>query len=360
MRLFLVVAAVWLTGVGNACLNDRDTLRREAMLKPDIFHAIIGWFDRMPEEYYRARIELIEEGTPAIPELDDLSVAYDRVGQPERAAEIIEPKLLRMRKVTEYQWTRMQERHPLPPKLMNKLGFQKYHTYSYHANYGTFLVNDWLKHNRDGEQLDEAILQVRTALNIYPEAHDKREWVQLRLMEWMREGAKGLPKNLEDPEFATGLAGLITWGAAWESPDAFRLLAHALVAQDDGIGLAQLALERERELLAAGKKMRWALPAVKFPEVPETDRAALFRELRGKADTMNQSFQGYVRERLAQGLHPDTHPEFWDQWQPPRAPTLPGPKGSALDSVFVWIFPGGLAFLGMTLVLLKLRKPKSV
>lgn len=360
MRLVLFWVSLWLIGVGHACLNDRDTLRREAMFAPDVFHAIIGWFDRMPEEYYRARIELIEEGTPAIPELDDLSVAYDRVGQPERAAEIIEPKLLRMRKVTEFQWTRMEERHPLPTELEDRLGFQKYHTYSYHANYGTFLVHDWLKNSRDSEQLEESIVQIRTALNIYPEAHDKREWVQLRLMEWMREGAKGLPKNLEDPEFATGLAGLITWGAAWESPDAFRLLAHALVAQDDGIGLAQLALERERELLAAGKKMRWTLPVVKFPEDPATDRAPLFRELRGKADAMNQAFQTYVRERLAKGQHPDTHPEFWDQWQPPRAPTLAGPKGSALDSVLVWIFPGALAILGMTLVLLKLRKPKPV
>ncbi|MBG7608403.1 MAG: hypothetical protein IZT59_10290 [Verrucomicrobia bacterium] len=39
----------------------------------------------------------------------------------------------------------------------------------------------------------------------------------------------------------------------------------------------------------------------------------------------NEAWIGYQTERFAKGMHPDTHPNFWDDWIDPPFPKLPGP-----------------------------------
>ncbi|MCC5828302.1 MAG: hypothetical protein JJU36_02535 [Phycisphaeraceae bacterium] len=135
-----------------ACLWDYDTLRQEAMRFPSALALITGNFNRHSEALYRWRIEdrkaRLAEKPDDLALMDDLAAAYDKIGEPGRAVELMRRSL--------------------------ELAPQRYET---HANLGTVLL-----HNG---QLEEGLGFIRSAIEINPDAHFGREIYQQRLVEWL-------------------------------------------------------------------------------------------------------------------------------------------------------------------------------
>lgn len=136
----------------HACIWDVDTLQMERQRFPSALELVTGKFLRHSEAYWKWRIEDREKklaGYPSKPEgYDDLAVAYDKLGNHERAIELMEEK--------ERSW----------PGL-----------YETASNLGTFLV-----HRGD---LEEGLVHLRRAVEINPDAHFGREIWQIRLVEYV-------------------------------------------------------------------------------------------------------------------------------------------------------------------------------
>src|SRR5690606_17752224 len=52
--------------------------------------------------------------------------------------------------------------------------------------------------------------------------------------------------------------------------------------------------------------------------------AEFFEDARASADERHAQRTAYMLARLREGQHPDTHEGFWDEWEEPAAPALPG------------------------------------
>jgi tetratricopeptide (TPR) repeat protein len=146
------------------CLWDHDTIRMEREAFPGIQELLAGKFTRHSRAYYEWRIEDRQRklrdrpGDAAL--MDDLAVAFDKTGRNDEAVALMRASL---------------ESNP-----------ERYETL---ANLGTFLVH--------GGQFDEGLAFLRKAVEINPDAHFGREFVQIRLVEyvaaWRRTGYDGLP-----------------------------------------------------------------------------------------------------------------------------------------------------------------------
>src|SRR6185436_7424737 len=116
----------------------------------------------------------------------------------------------------------------------------------------------------------------------------------------------------------------------------FYALSQALGRRRDGT-LAYAAALRCRELIQSGKKSL-------FPGAPVSDdlialvedRTArsvegdylsfikkTYRERRAEAEEFQSRRTAYMMERLKAGRHPDTDPNFWDQWNDGGPPAVP-------------------------------------
>jgi len=130
--LGVVISFLALPQPVSACLWDRKTLAMERERFPDVIELITGKFLRHSRYYYEWRIEECEaivatgEFAPAI--LDDLAVAYEKLGDQDKAIETILKK------------------EDLFPGL--------YETY---ANLGTFYIHKG-EFEKGLEQIDRAIL----------------------------------------------------------------------------------------------------------------------------------------------------------------------------------------------------------
>ena len=137
-----------------ACLWDYDTLQMERMRFPGVLEIITGKFVRHSRAYYEWRIgdrQKKLEAKPGDPALiDDLAVAYAKLGRPEDGIKLLEPVLAANR--------------------------QRYETIS---NLGTLLFF--------AGRLDESKEQIRRALEINPDAHFGRERFQLLLTEYLQQ-----------------------------------------------------------------------------------------------------------------------------------------------------------------------------
>ncbi len=111
-----------------------------------------GKFVRHSPEYYEWRIqdrlEKLNKDPDSLPLLDDLGVAYDKLGQHERALDIA--------------------------RRAEALDPDRYETV---ANLGTFLIH--------AGQLQEGLAYIRRAIEINPDAHFGREIVQQHLVEYV-------------------------------------------------------------------------------------------------------------------------------------------------------------------------------
>ena len=150
--------------VARACLWDYDTLKMERRQFPSVLELITGKFLRHSPEYYRWRIGdrtyQLQREPDNLRFYDDLAVAYDKLGEHEKAIETI--------------------------LKADKLQPNRYETY---ANLGTFHI-----HNGN---LKEGLKYIERAIEINPDAHFGREVYQKLLVEYVLEirktGRKGVP-----------------------------------------------------------------------------------------------------------------------------------------------------------------------
>lgn len=315
-----------------ACLNDRDSdaLAEEARQLPEMVQILTGRFERNPHRYYEMRLARVTKELQKNPNqlalYDDAAVAAERLHNSDEAIAWMAKKKARMG------------------------SSDKEATYRYHANLGTFLAHRWIGRKDRWTRLSEmqeAHDHIARAVEIKPDAHFNRERYQLQVMKWILTNPKKTLKPLSnylgedtDPvRQAEGLSGLVVLGAAWESVDVMDALAASLVRQGHR-KLALMAGHRRDEILDAGRhsmvypvvsEYEWEnerslLKGEDFiPEgratVPEGVKAK-FTELRHEADAWQKERLAYMEARFAQGRHPDTDPNFWNDWKPENPPSL--------------------------------------
>ena len=390
MKYLLLLIGVCAAPLG-ACLWDTDTLAQESAGMPDVKVVIVGGFARNPDLYYEMRLErvskLLAEDADNLEAYDDAGVACSRLGRNDEAIEWMEKK----------------------KAAMDRMGYaeteQPNHHYRYCANLGTFYVHRWFQ---DGATMD-ALVDLEAgrdlsaqALEENPDAHFGREKYQLKFIDWVltkphyydesdpakeagqRRGwipnfldlgktDRFMPSTSDNDHLKemgledaiTGLCGLITLGAAWESVDAFYTLA--LLLQIDGrSAFAYFALLRVKELLEDGKHFFASevpltpegitdaeFSFLRFPTKDKSGATAEFLALRRKADEWQDARAEYVVTRMLEGRHPDTDSDFWDDFEgDPERMEVPagaiygagGAVNAVLQSDWFWIlmiFVGG-------------------
>lgn len=167
-----------------ACYWDYDTLEMERQKFPFAQELIAGHFLRHSNTYYEWRIsdrnaKTQAERTPV--DYDDLAVAYDKLGQHDKAIETIHEKIKR--------WP--DERR-----------------YESEANLGTFLFH--------AGRLEEGLPHINQAIELNPDAHFGREVYQKLLVEYLLQQQfpeSELPLNQEE-HFETIGAGSGPFGFA--------------------------------------------------------------------------------------------------------------------------------------------------
>ncbi|MBC7864624.1 MAG: hypothetical protein IAF38_16750 [Bacteroidia bacterium] len=137
-----------------ACGWDWDTIKMEKQQFPQIHELMTGKFFRHSQEMYYWRImnrtDLLKKFPDSLNYYDDLAMAYDKTGQPEKAIEV----------------------------MLKKDGI-KPNVYETHANLGLFYM-----HNNN---MQKGVEHVQQALKINPNAHFGREKYQLYLGKYILE-----------------------------------------------------------------------------------------------------------------------------------------------------------------------------
>lgn len=167
--ILLTLLIVLLPSVAVACLWDYDTLLAERSRFPSVLELITGKFLRHSPEFYEWRIKDRQQKLASDPEnlayLDDLAVAYDKLGKQDLAIELMEKK------------------EQLKPGL-----------YETAANHGTF-------HAHAG-RFAEALPHLKRAIEINPDAHFGREKYQILLIEY----SLAKPEDMEFARYLTHTA----------------------------------------------------------------------------------------------------------------------------------------------------------
>ena len=342
MRKILLFLLLF-TSLAFACLWDRDTLAEEAEGRPGSLKIIVGWFDRYPPTYYEMRLERVSRELEVTPNdlglHDDAAVACERLGRIDEAIGWMARKKSLLDSLPESE--------------------AKEHRYRYLSNLGTFHLHRWITQpqtQRESELSDlrQSEKLIAQAIEDNPDAHFGREIYQLMAIRWLLWDGVSPIQEQEDTLFThdethwvevpmrgpelghiDGISGLIQLGLAWESPDAFRTLAAALDSNELS-SIAELAYQRESELLSAGKgslhpvaEVRELIPPGKSRFLLEKDRQRVrdyFPIARVAAERRNEAWIAYQEARFAKGMHPDTHPDFWEAWTEPDFPEPPGPS----------------------------------
>ncbi len=323
-----------------ACKWDRDTLKEEAKGKLDTVKAITGWFDRYPARYYEMRLERVTkelEVRPAALDLfDDAGVACSRLGRYDEAIAWMEKKKAVL------------DRMPAKSAEMDR--------YRYLANLGSFHMDRWISRapevrNADLKDLRAAEKFVVAAIELNPDAHFGRERYQLQMIRWLlhsgpiedfsyRGFLEGPFLENEAQKFSTaanedavaGLTGLILLGEGWMSADIFKTL-YASLMDSDSASIAQLAFCRAKELEEAGMSSLHPLPEVRISRVSlssftlsrakQVRADQYFKRARVAAESRRTAWLAYQEARFERGMHPDSDPGFWHEWQEPDFPRLP-------------------------------------
>jgi tetratricopeptide (TPR) repeat protein len=372
MRPFgwMFLAASLLPAATMACINDRDTLAFEkrnvdalsrvqnaptAEAKAEAateiaLRAISGRFDRFPERYYRMRIERLEM-LPKLTanEYDDLAVAYERLGQTDKALKILEKsKSVRKTKDDEY-------------RLL--------------ANRGTFMVHKWIAGGHSEKNikfLNQANVDIARALEINPNSHFGREKYQLYLQKTWFDAATGhelpmrhLERETTGPEPMVAYAGIVMMGLGYELPDVYSQIPSGHMSGGAGLSMiSDFAQLRADELVADGKS--YVYPGLNAePHTIGEDAKEPYAKIRKDGEDVFQARLAYMNERLDRGEHPDTHPDFWKEWEEPAAPYLKREeyhRQRSTDTVTAWLFGavavacvGSPIWIGLFMIYRKVR-----
>ncbi|MEQ1933065.1 MAG: hypothetical protein ABL962_04190 [Fimbriimonadaceae bacterium] len=366
----LLILALLIPGLALACINDRDTLafekrnvdalnrieketdprKKSEAIQELVLRAIGGRFERYPARYYEMRIErLLKKGTLTAPECDDLAVAYDRLGKIDDAIRIL-----------------------LASKSSRTAKEEKY---SFHANYGTFLVHRWIaKGHKDDDiaTLKMSIAEIKKALEINPKSHFGRENVQLALEEsWLPHlrSKQGVVLNkLNSQDLLVGSAGIIMMGLGYELPDMYENIALThLRSQASESQLQNFALLRRNDLVKAGHQMIYTnsqLPGPSSVASPEagSDKSnprKPYEDLLADGEKVHVARLAYMESRFARGVHPDTHPDFWSEWVEPPYPVLKrigGPYSQSPVQMIAGLVAALVAGIGLLLLRDRIRK----
>lgn len=350
IRALLLVLLMGMVSAGHACLWDRDTLAEQAKNTTDAIWVITGRFERNPPLYYEMRLARIakelEQAPANLESYDDAGVASDRLGRSDEAIVWMQKKHAEMER---------QENADGDPQLLSE------HRYRYLANIGTFHAHKWLRSGADREDvtdLEQARDFIREAIRLNPDAHFGREKYQLMAIEWILNPPVGpsedtvnqmLPNfvsknwNRGTPEeMVHGLTGLIVLGDAWGSVDVYNALAYSLRLSGKR-NLSRMAGLRARELVLQGRTSLIAnIPVSGLlkmldwqPELFGDD--TIFGTLRADANRWHDHRTAYMMERLNSGRHPDTDPQFWNQYTELPAPDLGPENRSAWLDPKVWL-----------------------
>ena len=155
LRCFVIpLVVLLLASPAIACLWDYDTLRDEKRGMPGIAEVLAGQWEQHSQFFYQSRVRQMKTLLTSRPDdkdaIDNLAVAYHKLGNSDAAIAVMLDK---------------EKRFP-----------GQYTTYS---NLGTFYM---LKGN-----LDDAIICLKKAMAINPNAHFGREEYQLKLAEYLKE-----------------------------------------------------------------------------------------------------------------------------------------------------------------------------
>jgi tetratricopeptide (TPR) repeat protein len=215
-----------------ACLWDYDTLKEETLSDRDTAAVLRGEHGHHGAGFYPAKLAytrpLVDAGTAPKERYDDLAVALARTGAHDDALAVLAAK---------------DQRFP--------------GEYTTHANRGTFLA---MKGDVAG-----ALVELRRALTINPDAHFGREEFQVKLLEYKLRVAKDptlreretflghdlkrlivQTKHKDDRDLdraVTAMVGLVRFGGADRDPDLWFGLAWTLMQRGDN-QLALMALRR--------------------------------------------------------------------------------------------------------------------
>ncbi|MFT4514997.1 MAG: tetratricopeptide (TPR) repeat protein [Planctomycetota bacterium] len=142
------------------CLWDSDTLDTELRGLPDAFDLIVGKWHRHSDAYYQDRaVKLSTKSVLTLADYDDLAVAYEHLDKRDQAIEVMAGKAVALAAKPD-----------------------KEHQYRYHANLGTFYAH--------AGKFDDALRELRTAVEINPGAHFGREVFQIELIEYVAHAKK--------------------------------------------------------------------------------------------------------------------------------------------------------------------------
>lgn len=296
---------------GFGCYWDSDTISAEMKGLPDILDAVAGRIDRNPDLYYEMRLkrvtsEMKEKGE--LPHLlDDAAVAEDRLGRHDAAL----------------HWMIRKEKWLQESVVAEDV--KKEETYKMLANRGTMKIHKWFSAGKPpgNELLIDGLKDFEAALEINPRAHFGREDVQIVFVKLLLnpDDLSLLSERLKDKKgrtsFREGVLGLVALGNAWESPDAFALLAASL-EPDQGQAFAMIQSK-------IGELERRGSPRIIQTRLEETGTAKANVE---RTDKSTQAFQAlilngqeyrrnreeYMLAELNQGHHPDTFVGFWNDY----------------------------------------------
>lgn len=315
-----------------ACYNDNDTYLTELRDNLDVTNAIIGRFTLYPPEYYKKRIEIqtaiLKKNPNNLDAYDNISVAYDRIGQGEKAL----------------FWIHEKRKH-----LANAPSL---HLYSTEANEGTFLIVRWIRGHKPGDVADavDAEKHIEKALQINPNAHFGREFAQLyciRAMiqcgtnkEWMPTFTKTLimiadKDHIDRKKLRYGIAGMMVLGAAWNMPVLIQAIGELVPEEGQIADLCKRKLRflqsDDREFMAdyEGPNLKEAFPIRAGGEIHGADNSMIGELLKNGYD-FRQNQTDWIEKQVAKGLHPDKGDDIWKGYE--EVP--PVPKEKLANSTF--------------------------
>ncbi|MEI8281047.1 MAG: hypothetical protein WCG75_01455 [Armatimonadota bacterium] len=300
MRWLSVILGILVaTSSATACYNDIDTNLTELRDNLDVTKAIIGRFTIYPDAYYEKRIEIqsaiLKKNPNNLDAYDNISVAYDRIGDGENAL----------------KWIHEKRKH-----LGHNPGS---HLYSTEANEGTFLIVRWIRGHKPGDLTDaiEAEKHIAKALEINPNAHFGREFAQLYCIQamiecgkepdWMQKFSGTLisiadRKHVDHKKLRFGIAGMMVLGAAWEMPPMIKAIAELVPQENQIMNLCEERLTDD--------KGRSEYKLIAHDSVNPKERE-LLNELMENGTKFRENRQQWIFTQLNKGSHPDTDPDFW-------------------------------------------------
>ncbi len=300
--LGLIVGISVLTSSALGCYNDVDTNLTELRDNLDVTKAIIGRFTIYPREYYRRRIEIqsaiLKKDPNNLEAYDNISVAYDRVGDGDSAL----------------KWIRKKRKH-----LANA---PKSQLYSTEANEGTFLIVRWIRGHKPGDVTDaiESEKHIAKALEINPNAHFGREFAQLYSIQamiecgkeehWESSFAETLIKiadrnHIDHKKLRFGIAGMMVLGAAWNMPAMIQAIANLVPEETQVVNLCRMRLDY---VIPEWDQNDYSIVKAKRVNPLEKD---VLNQLVSNGGEFQAHREEWILDQISKGKHPDTHPDFW-------------------------------------------------